>query len=79
LITGFFAIGLGTKKHHYLFAALYGIGVGFVLDEFLPWIGDIKQLSTMFFLFRIRLRPIFVAFLITASIIAYRLYKDNHV
>jgi hypothetical protein len=79
LITGFFAIGLGTKKHHYLFAALYGIGVGFVLDEFLPWIGDIKQLSNNVLFIPDSFKAIFVAFLITASIIAYRLYKDNHV
>jgi hypothetical protein len=78
LVTGFFAIGLGTKKYHYLFAALYGIGVGLVLDEFLPWVGDVKQLSNNVLFIPDSLKAVFVAFIVTATIIAYRLHKDHH-
>lgn len=46
VVTSFLAIGLGIRKHKNLFALFYGIGLGLVLDEFLLWIGDVRQLTS---------------------------------
>lgn len=45
-ITSFLAIGLGIRRHKNWFALFYGIGLGLVLDEFLLWMGDVKQLTS---------------------------------
>jgi hypothetical protein len=78
LVTSFFAIGLGTKKHKYLFAALYGIGLGLVLDEFLLWLGNINQLSNNVLFIPYSMTVVSIASLLVASIIMYRLYKNKH-
>lgn len=75
LITSFIAIGLGIKKHKNWFALFYGIGLGLVLDEFLLWVGDIKQLTSNVIIIPYSFTIIAVVTLIIASIIMIRLYK----
>lgn len=75
LITSFFAIGLGITKHKNRFALFYGIGLGLVLDEFLLWMGDVRQLTSNVLFIPYSLTAIAVASIIIASIIMYRLYK----
>src|SRR3989339_2196045 len=74
-IVSFFAIGLGIRKHKNWFALFYGIGLGLVLDEFLLWVGDIKQLTSYVLFIPYSLTAITVASLIIATIIMVRLYK----
>lgn len=75
LITSFLAIGLGIRKHRNLFALFYGIGLGLVLDEFLLWMGDIRQLTSNVLFIPYSITVVAIASLIIATIIMYRLYK----
>ena len=77
LITSFFAIGLGIKRHKYWFAAFYGIGLGLVLDEFLLWVGDTKQLTSIALFIPFSLTAVSIALVLVTSIIMYRLYKNR--
>ncbi len=77
-ITSFFAIGLGIKKHKNWFALFYGIGLGLVLDEFLLWMGDTNQLTSIVLFIPHSATVIAVVSLLIASIIMVRLYKLNH-
>lgn len=74
-ITSFLAIGLGINKHKNLFALFYGIGLGLVLDEFLLWMGDTKQLTNIVLFIPHSATVIAVVSVIIASIIMIRLYK----
>lgn len=73
-ITSFLAIGLGIKKHRNLFALFYGIGLGMVLDEFMLWVGDIKQLTSNVLWIPYSLMAIASVAIILATIIMYKLY-----
>jgi hypothetical protein len=75
LITSFLAIGLGIRKHKNLFAVFYGIGLGLVLDEFLLWMGDTRQLSSNVLFIPYSIMAVSIASLLIATIIMYRLYK----
>ncbi|MEK7471003.1 MAG: hypothetical protein AAB622_03340 [Patescibacteria group bacterium] len=75
LITSFLAIGLGIRRHKNLFAIFYGIGLGLVLDEFLLWMGDTRQLGINVLFIPYSITVVSIASLIIATIIMYRLYK----
>lgn len=75
LVTSFLAIGLGIRKHKNLFAIFYGIGLGLVLDEFLLWMGDVKQLTSNVLFIPYSITAVAIASLLIATIIMYRLYK----
>ena len=77
LITSFFAIGLGIRKHKNWFAVFYGIGVGLVLDEFLLWMGDVKQLTSNVMFIPHSITIVSISAIIIASIIMFRLYSDK--
>ncbi len=77
-ITSFLAIGLGIKRHKNWFALFYGIGLGLVLDEFLLWMGDTKQLTSIVLFIPHSATVIAIVSLIIASIIMVRLYKLHH-
>ena len=77
-ITSFLAIGLGIRKHKNWFALFYGIGLGLVLDEFLLWMGDSNQLTSIVLFIPHSATVIAVVSLIIASIIMIRLYKLHH-
>lgn len=77
LITSFFAIGLGIRKHKNWFAVFYGIGVGLVLDEFLLWMGDVKQLTSNVMFIPHSITIVSISAIIIASVIMYRLYGDK--
>ena len=77
LITSFFAIGLGIKKHKYLFATFYGIGLGLILDEFLLWVGDVSQLTANVLWIPYSTTVVALAVLIITSIIMIRLYQSK--
>lgn len=77
-ITSFLAIGLGIRKHKNWFALFYGIGLGLVLDEFLLWMGDTKQLTSIVLFIPHSATVIAVVSLIIASFIMIRLYKLHH-
>jgi hypothetical protein len=74
-ITSFLAIGLGIRKHKNWFALFYGIGLGLVLDEFLLWIGDVKQLTNNVLWIPHSATIIAIVSLVIASIIMVRLYE----
>lgn len=74
-ITSFLAIGLGIRKHKNWFALFYGVGLGLVLDEFLLWMGDTKQLTSIVLFIPHSATVIAVVSLLIASIIMVRLYK----
>ncbi len=76
LITSFFSIGLGIRKHKNLFAVFYGIGLGLVFDEFLLWIGDVRQLTQNVLIIPSSFTVVSIACVIIASVIAFRLYKN---
>ena len=76
-ITSFLAIGLGIRKHKNWFALFYGIGLGLVLDEFLLWIGDVKQLTSNVLWIPYSGTAIATVSLAIATIIMFRLYKFN--
>lgn len=78
-ITSFLAIGLGIRKHKNWFALFYGIGLGLVLDEFLLWMGDAKQLTSNVLWIPHSTTVIATVTLFIASIIMIRLYKLHHV
>lgn len=78
-ITSFLAIGLGIRKHKNWFALFYGIGLGLVLDEFLLWMGDTKQLTSIVLFIPHSATVIAVVSIIIASIIMIRLYKINEI
>lgn len=78
-ITSFLAIGLGIRKHKNWFALFYGIGLGLVLDEFLLWMGDTNQLTSIVLFIPHSATVIAVVSLIIASIIMIRLYKLHHI
>ena len=77
-ITSFLAIGLGIRKHKNWFALFYGIGLGLVLDEFLLWMGDINQLTSIVLFIPHSAIVIAVVSLVIATIIMTRLYKLHH-
>ena len=77
IITSFFAIGLGIRKHKNWFALFYGIGLGLVLDEFLLWIGDVEQLTSNVLWIPYSGTAIATVSLAIATIIMFRLYKFN--
>lgn len=77
-ITSFLAIGLGVRKHKNWFALFYGIGLGLVLDEFLLWMGDTKQLTSIVLFIPYSITVIAAVSLIIATIIMARLYKLHH-
>lgn len=77
-ITSFLAIGLGIRKHKNWFALFYGIGLGLVLDEFLLWMGDVKQLTNIVLFIPHSFTIIAIVSLFIASIIMIRLYKLHH-
>lgn len=74
-ITSFFAIGLGIRKHKNWFALFYGIGLGLVLDEFLLWMGDVKQLTSNVLWIPYSFTIIAFVLLLISSIIMVRLYN----
>lgn len=78
-ITSFLAIGLGIRKHKNLFALFYGIGLGLVLDEFLLWMGDAKQLTSIVLFIPHSATVIAIVSITIASIIMIRLYKLHRV
>jgi len=78
-ITSFLAIGLGINKHKNWFALFYGIGLGLVLDEFLLWMGDAKQLTSIVLFIPHSATVIAIVSILIASIIMVRLYKLHHV
>ncbi len=77
LITSFFSIGLGIRKHKNLFAVFYGIGLGLVFDEFLLWVGDVNQLTSNVLFVPSSFTVVSIACIIIASVIAFRLYSRN--
>lgn len=74
-ITSFLAIGLGIRNHKNWFALFYGIGLGLVLDEFLLWMGDTNQLTSIVLFIPHSATIIAIVSLLIASIIMIRLYK----
>ena len=74
-ITSFLAIGLGIRKHKNWFALFYGIGLGLVLDEFLLWMGDTNQLTSIVLFIPHSATVISIVSIIIASIIMIRLYE----
>jgi hypothetical protein len=78
-ITSFLAIGLGIRKHKNLFALFYGIGLGLVLDEFLLWMGDTKQLTSIVLFIPHSVTVIAAVSLLIASIIMIRLYEIHKI
>ncbi|MFA6258031.1 MAG: hypothetical protein WC671_03440 [Candidatus Paceibacterota bacterium] len=76
-ITSFFAIGLGIKRHKNWFTLFYGIGLGLVLDEFLLWMGDIKQLTSEVLFIPYSATVIAIVSLLIVSIIMIRLYENT--
>ena len=78
-ITSFLAIGLGIRRHKNWFALFYGIGLGLVLDEFILWMGDAKQLTSIVLFIPHSITVIATVSLIIASIIMIRLYKLHKV
>lgn len=74
-LTSFLAIGLGIRKHKNLFAIFYGIGLGLVLDEFLLWMGDVKQLTSNVMWIPYSSTAVAIVALIIASIIMVDLYE----
>lgn len=78
-ITSFLAIGLGIRKHKNWFALFYGIGLGLVLDEFLLWMGDTKQLTSIVLFIPHSATIIAIVSIFIASIIVIRLYELRHV
>lgn len=77
-ITSFLAIGLGIRKHKNWFALFYGIGLGLVLDEFLLWMGNTKQLTSIVLFIPHSATVIAIVSILIASIIMVRLYKLHH-
>lgn len=75
LITSFLAIGLGIRRHKNWFAIFYGIGLGLILDEFLLWMGDTRQLNSNVLFIPYSIMAVSIASLLIATIIMYRLYK----
>lgn len=69
------AIGLGIRKHKNWFALFYGIGLGLVLDEFLLWVGDVKQLTSNVLWVPYSFTIIAFVLLLISSIIMIRLYN----
>lgn len=78
IVTSFFAIGLGIRKHKNWFALFYGIGLGLVLDEFLLWIGDVEQLTSNVLWIPYSTTAIAIVSLIISTIIMIRLYCLNN-
>ncbi len=74
-ITSFMAIGLGIRKHKNWFALFYGIGLGLVFDEFLLWMGDTNQLTSIVLFIPHSATIVAVVSILIASIIMIRLYK----
>ena len=74
-ITSFLAIGRGIRNHKNWFALFYGIGLGLVLDEFLLWMGDTNQLTSIVLFIPHSATIIAIVSLLIASIIMIRLYK----
>lgn len=74
-ITSFMAIGLGIRKHKNWFALFYGIGLGLVLDEFLLWVGDVRQLTSNVLWIPYSFTIIAFVLLLISSIIMIRLYN----
>ena len=68
-ITSFLAIGLGIRNHKNWFALFYGIGLGLVLDEFLLWMGDTNQLTSIVLFIPHSATIIAIVSLLIASII----------
>jgi hypothetical protein len=79
LITSFMVIGLGNRRHKKLFAILYGIGIGLVLDEFLLLMGDVRQLNNNVLFIPYSIMAVSVVSLVIASIIIYRLIRDKRI
>lgn len=78
-ITSFLAIGLGIRQHKNWFAFFYGIGLGLVLDEFLLWMGDVKQLTSNVLWIPYSGVIIASVALLISTIIMIRLYKLHHI
>ncbi len=74
-LTSFLAIALGIRKHKNWFALFYGIGLGLVLDEFLLWMGDVKQLSSIVLFIPHSLTVVAVISLFITTIIMIKLYE----
>lgn len=74
-ITSFLAIGLGIRRHKNWFALFYGIGLGLVLDEFLLWMGDVKQLTSNVLWIPYSGAVIASVTLLIATIIMIRVYQ----
>lgn len=74
VVTGFISIGLGIRKHKNLFALFYGIGLGLVLDEFVLWMGDTRQLNSLVLWIPHSLTAISIVVLVISSIVMHRLY-----
>ena len=74
-ITSFLAIGLGIRRHKNWFALFYGIGLGLVLDEFLLWMGDVKQLTSNVLWIPYSGVIIAAVALLISTIIMFRLYS----
>lgn len=74
-ITSFLAIGLGIRRYKNWFALFYGIGLGLVLDEFLLWMGDVKQLTSNVLWIPYSGAIIAVVALLISTIIMFRLYS----
>lgn len=78
-ITSFLAIGLGIRRHKNWFALFYGIGLGLVLDEFLLWMGDIRQLISNVLWIPYSGAIIAAVALLISTIIMFRLYRLHHI
>ena len=76
-ITSFFVIGLGITCYKNYFALFYGIGLGLVLDEFLLWMGDTKQLTSEVLFIPYSATIIAIVSLLIVSIIIIRLYRNT--
>lgn len=74
-VTSFLAIGLGIRRHKNWFALFYGIGLGLVLDEFLLWMGDVKQLTSNVLWIPYSGAIIAAVALLISTIIMFRLYS----
>ncbi|MFA6177279.1 MAG: hypothetical protein WC694_00040 [Candidatus Paceibacterota bacterium] len=77
-ITSFFAIGLGIKRYKNWFTLFYGIGLGLVLDEFLLWMGDTKQLTSKVLFIPYSATVIAIVSLTIVSIIMIKLYENTN-
>ena len=77
ITTSFLAIGLGIKKHKNWFSLFYGIGLGLVLDEFLLWIGNVKELTRNVLFIPYSLSAVAITSILIASIIMYKLHLSS--